>query len=676
MEGRNLTTPEPQVIAVLSWLIVLTFLQLSLYPSLKKACGRFAFPVAFPASLLLFTLISWYCGLAHFPIQAALIPFLGLALWHLYHRAYRIDELKSEWHWEALFLICFFLMLDVRFVNPTISYAEKFMDHGFLASVIRNPVVPPLDPWFAGGSLNVYYYLGYWMLGCLAIISGVPSTIAFNLSLPTIFALSAVCLYAIGTLLLDRFRWLPLIVLVLPNPALIFQLITGAAANPAYDASLSWLGTRTITNTINEYPLFSFVWGDVHAHVVSIFNQVFLIFLLLFVYQRWESLDRYAKGLVMALITISLGSMPLFNTWDVLIYAPVVLVIASLILWRNRTNIDQATWAFLFAVPPVSILCYLPFYLQLQANTGAIALVQTPSDPIEFLMVNGIFLAIFFALLVPEIRKRPWLLLATLPFAIAGYVAAAIAIIPLVYFAVKRDRNSAEILAVFGLAIIVICELFYMKDNMGETYFRMNTIFKCYLPAWLMLGTAAFVMVGQWLSSWNRLPTPSARNTVVITGILICLLFAAPFLVQYNSGYGTGTLDGLAYLSTTHPGDAGGVAYLRTLTGNEIIVEAENGDYSYYSRISSFTGIPTIIGQPFHEFMWRVDKTGWFTERKADIRYIYEQPDLTVPLMKKYNATLLYVGNEEHERYTVTLPDTGLTKVYSADNTDIYRLSV
>ena len=57
------------------------------------------------------------------------------------------------------------------------------------------------------------------MLGCLAIVSGVPSNIAFNLSLPTVFALSAVSLYAIGTLLLDRFRWLPLVTLVLPNPA-------------------------------------------------------------------------------------------------------------------------------------------------------------------------------------------------------------------------------------------------------------------------------------------------------------------------------------------------------------------------------------------------------------------------------------------------------------------------
>ena len=184
-------------------------------------------------------------------------------------------------------------MLDVRFVNPTISYAEKFMDHAFLASVMRNPVVPPVDPWFAGGSLNVYYYLGYWMFGCLGIVTGVPSNIAFNLALPTVFGMTAVSMYAIGTLVLDRFRWLPLVVLFIPNPSFFFQIIQGKAWS-----TILWDSTRTISNTINEYPLFSFLWGDVHAHVISLFNQVFLIFLLLFAYKRWESLGIRDKCLV------------------------------------------------------------------------------------------------------------------------------------------------------------------------------------------------------------------------------------------------------------------------------------------------------------------------------------------------------------------------------------------
>ena len=63
----------------------------------------------------------------------------------------------------------------------------------------------------------------------------------------------------------------------------------------------------------------------------------------------------------------------------------------------------------------------------------------------------------------------------------------------------------------------------------------------------------------------------------------------------------TGTLDGLAYLKDSHAGDAGAVTFLRTLEGDERIVEAEGGDYTYYSRVSSFTGIPSVVGMPFHE---------------------------------------------------------------------------
>jgi YYY domain-containing protein len=659
---------------VISWLIVLFLLQLAVYPSLKKLFGEVAFPAAFPASVLAFTIISWYCGLARIPVQAALVPFLVLIAWNLVHRDYRIDELKGEWHWVVLFLILFFLMLDVRFVNPTISYAEKFMDHGFLASVIRNPVVPPLDPWFSGGTLNVYYYLGYWMFGCLAIISGVPSPVAFNLALPTVFALSGVVAYAIGTLLLERFRWVTLVIFFLPNPSFFYNLALGKPLT-----SVVWDSTRTIANTINEYPLFSFIWGDVHAHVVSIFNQVFLIFLLLFAYKRWESLDSWGRWLICILSALSLGSMPLINTWDVLIYAPITLLFGLLILWKNRTSLHSITsWIYLCVVPPLAILCYLPFYLELQTNTGGIGIVPASlsSSVPEFLLVNGLFIAIFVAVLHREIIKRPILILAVVPFVITGYLAAAVAVIPLVYLFARKEQDFPGILAMAGLAIIILCELVYLKDNMGDVYFRMNTVFKCYLPAWLMLGISSFLMVAQKTADWKKIPVFSFRESAVITITVVCILFALPFVIQYNAGYGTGTLDGLAYLSTTHPGDAGGVAYLRALpSDNDRIVEAEDGDYTYYSRISSFTGIPAIIGMPFHEFMWREDNTGWFSTRNADIQTIYEKPDQTIPLMKKYNATLLYVGDAERERYNVSLPSAGLEKVYSADNTEVYRLA-
>ena len=562
-------------------------------------------------------------------------------------------------------------MLDVRFVNPTISYAEKFMDHAFLASVMRNPVVPPLDPWFAGGSLNIYYYLGYWMFGCLGIVTGVPSNIAFNLALPTIFGLAAINLYAIGTLLLEKFRWLPLLVLFIPNPSFFYQLALGRALT-----TVLWDSTRTITNTINEYPLFSFIWGDVHAHVISLFNQVFLIFLLLYAFQRWESLENRAKWIVSIFCALSLGSMPLINTWDVLIYAPVTLLFGILIIGRVRkkTNSFSTCW-HLMAVPLIAILCYLPFYLQLTANTGGISIVHAPSNPLEFLLVNGLFIAIFFAFLWRDMVKRPYLLLAVIPFILMGYVAAAIAVIPLIYFLVREHHDLSDILACVGLSLLIFCEIFYLKDNMGDTYFRMNTVFKCYLPVWIILGIASATMVGKWLSESRWIPVISARNTIIITATVVGLLFIIPVIIPFTMSYGTGTLDGLAYLKDSHAGDYGGVTYLRTLHGDERIVEAEGGDYNYYSRISSFTGIPAIIGMPFHEYMWRSDDTGWFSTRPQDIQSIYEEPETTVRLMKKYNATLLYVGDAERERYDVHIPATGLERVYSAGGTEIYRLT-
>jgi YYY domain-containing protein len=672
-EETNLS-PEQQILSVISWLAVLTLLQLSLWPSLRKTFGNLAFPAAFSGSVLIFTFLTWWCGVIRMPVQVGIIPFVALFIYNLSKGKYTIVALKAEWRWELLFLFCFFLMLDVRFVNPTISYAEKFMDHAFLASVIRNPVVPPLDPWFAGGTLNVYYYLGYWMLGCLSIVSGVPSNVAFNLSLPTIFALAAVNVYAIGTLLLDRFRWLPLLTFLLPNPSFFYQMIQGKVLD-----SVFWDSTRTITNTINEYPLFSFVWGDVHAHVISIFNQAFLLFVLVFAYKRWETLDSKGRWVVVLLAAISLGSMPLINTWDVLIYAPITIFTGLLILRRVwKTTATQSSFIFLFTIPILAIISYLPFYLELRTSTGGIGVVHTPSDPFEFLLVNGFFIAIITVFLAKDIVKRPWLLIIAVPFFLAGYPAAAIASVPAIYCLVRifinKEAEFSSILAFLGLAILVIVELFYLKDNMGDTYFRMNTVFKAYLPAWIMLGLASFSMVAAWLTS--RMPVLSFRKAAVLVVIVTALLFITPFIVSYNAGYGTGTLDGLAYLENTHPGDAAAVAFLRNLTGNETIVEAENGDYSYYSRVSSFTGIPAIIGQPFHEFMWRGDASGWFTSRRADIRTIYEQPDQTITLMKKYNATLLYIGDSERQRYQVNITEIpGLQKIYSASGVDIFRLS-
>jgi YYY domain-containing protein len=659
------------VLSVLLWLAVVKMLQLGTWPVLDRTLGRLSAAAAYPASVLLFTLASWYCGLLGLPVWLALLPFVGAIAYAGSRRFYTVDRLRSTILWDLAFLIPFLFMLEVRWINPTISYAEKFMDHAFLASIMRQPIVPPLDPWYAGGTLDVYYYIGYWMSGALGLAAGVPSTVTFNLILPTVLGLAVVSLYALGHLLLERYRWLPVLVLFIPNPSAVYHILIGDPWS-----EILWASTRTIANTINEYPLFSMLWGDVHPHVIGLFNQTFLLFLLVFAYARWGSLSTRGRAILCGLAALALGSMPGINSWDVLVYAPVTLVFGFLI-WRRYGNFTwdkERSWMVLAAVPPLAILTYLPFYLQLNSpGIGGIGIVPTPSEPAEFLLVHGFFLAVLIAYCIPDIRRRPYLLAAAVPFVLAGYPVAAVVAVPLVYLVARGRFSAADTLAVLGLLIILMTEIIYLKDNMGETYFRMNTVFKFYLPAWILMGTASLAVIGDWLRSagiGRRIP---ARIERVLPVLAAAALLAAPFAINIDFGYGSRTLDGAAYLQASHPGDAAAIAFLRDLPGDHIVIEAEGGDYTYYSRVSSFSGIPTIIGMPFHEYMWRGDE-GRISERSADVQAIYEQPSRTVDLARAYNATLLYVGAEERDRYRVSIPTEALKLIYDAEGVRIYRI--
>lgn len=661
------------LVPVLIWLVVIKALQLAVWPVLDRTLDHLAPAAAYPASILLFTLASWYCALVGLPIPLALLPFVAAIIYAGSGRFYTKERVRSSLKWDLAFLIPFLFMLEVRWINPAISSGEKFMDHAILASIMRQPIVPPLDPWYAGGTLDVYYYMGYWMNGALGLVSGAPSTVTFNLALPTVLGLSVVSFYALGHLILDRHRWLPVLALFIPNPSVIYHILIG---NSWFDAF--WGSTRTIENTINEYPIFSMLWGDVHPHVTSFFNQGFLLFLLVFAYLRWGDLSKRGRAILCGLTALSLGSMPAFNSWDVLIYAPITLLF-GLMVWRRYGNFgrdEKMSWMMLGVVPPVAVLAYLPFYLHLNTpGIGGIGIVAEPSVPFEFLLVHGFFLAILIAYCVPDIRKRPYLLLLALVPALAGYPAAAIASIPLIYLIARRRFSVVDTLAILGLLIVIGTEFVYLVDNMGETYFRMNTVFKFYLPAWFMMATASLAIIGGWSqrSGIDRCMPP--RVGKALPALAIVLLLIAPFAIGVDFGYGSRTLDGAAYLAASHPGDAAAIAFLRDLAGDQILVEAEGGDYTYYSRVSTFTGLPTIIGMPFHEYMWRGDY-GRISERSGDVRTIYEQPDRTIDLARAYNATLLYVGEPERERYNVSIPVGALELIYDEEGVQIYRIPV
>ena len=687
-----------QIVAVVSWLFLLFIFQLSFYPWIKEYLPRVAVPISWTAGLILTALATWYAVFCGLPPYAGLLPvILAFVITGVFHKTGHYRSIPSEWRYYLLFAGVFLAMLIVRAYNPDINGAEKFMDHGFLASILRAPLVPPLDPWFAGGFLNVYYYFGHWIIATPAMGTGIPSNILFNLALPTIAALSAINLYGVGNLILKNVRLLPVLAFFVVNPYFIYLALTGTRA-----FTLLWDSSRVIQDTINEYPLFSFLFGDVHAHVLGILAQSFLVIMVTAAFVCWRDGTR-TRILILLMTALGLSVIPVVNSWDVLIWAPLILATGLCLIGREyagqsglkiqvifqeiRTMIHERglPWiqkpgftavCYLLLVPALSLLLISPLLLGMHTQgIAGIGFVHTPTDIWQFIMVHGWFFAAFLFSFRRELMKVPWILLAIVPFFLTGYLSLALAGLIFV-FVIRRRSGPADLLAAGGLAILLFCELIYLADNMGEVYYRMNTVFKLYIGAWLLCGTAAAVMIGKELDAYiSRNPGLGARVIQCSVILLLCLcLIVPPVIVSTIHGPHTPTLDGMAWLSQNHREDAEALSFLRTLTGEHIIVEAAGDDYQYTSRVSSFTGIPTIIGWQFHEYMWRGNNPeGWYGERGNTIRTIYENPDQTIPLMERYRADLLYVGPLEQEKYNVTIPAGDLQELYRNRDVVIYQ---
>lgn len=675
-------TAELQALTVILLILIIKFCQLAVYPYLRPALPKIYYGLAYPVSILLLTLISWYLGILHLPVQLSLIPFavlLGISVWK---KQITLPELKSNAVFDIIFLAGFFLLLAVRFAYPGILPAgEKFMDAAILGSVMNNAAAAPADAWFGGAPLTIYYYLGHWMCGILGILAFGDSAVVFNLMLPLVFGLAAVSAFSIGELLFDRRRaWIPILVLLIPSISLIVRFCCGDGIVIAL-----WNATRVIGDgtVISEFPLFSFLWGDPHAHVLGCFNQLTFICLLLVLLTRWKEISGYGRWLLAVILSISLGTMPVMNSWDVLIYAPLYLAAAAVLIFKLKNESAEKKIPLreirpLILVPVLSIISYGLFLITMVTAGGSsilgIGVVATPSELAGFLGIWGFFLAI---VIIDGIKtlKRFWYL-AAIPVILFffGYGALGMALFCLLLLILRKEKYADTFLAAAGCIILILMELIYVKDYMGPDYYRMNTVFKFGFTCWFILGTAAFLMIGRWIR--GRFAGVSRKRFLAAAGIIyvILILVLTGCGAGISGGYG-GTLDGSAWLKSEHPDDAAGIAWLKEhAEPSDIVAEAAGISYTYSARVSAMTGLTTPLGWAGHEAGWRkgiapVDDVYY------DIEKMYENPGFTLHLMNQYGVKYLFVGEVEQERYRVSLPAAGLEKVFSEGNCTIYQIA-
>ena len=232
-----------------------------------------------------------------------------------------------------------------------------------------------------------------------------------------------------------------------------------------------------------------------------------------------------------------------------------------------------------------------------------------------------------------------------------------------------------SLMILIGAALVIFPEFFYLRDLFGT---RMNTIFKFYYQAWILLGLSAAYAVSVL---WEKLR--GIRKAVFSLGMAVLMVSAMIYPVFCIAGKWLSlfsrqelTLDGAAYLHGSRADDWAGLKWLETAEPG-VVLEKVGSSYSGDNLISTFTGLPAVLGPAGHESQWRggYDEIG---SRNDDVKRIYETHswETAEELLKKYGIRYVFIGSAEKSAYNIQDKkfERNLTKVYDSGNCVIYQV--
>lgn len=667
---------------------------------------------------------------------------------------------------ELVFTGVFAFFLWVRLTNPDLWHqwfgGEKPMDFAHMNALVKAGGYPPYDPWFAGGYIN-YYYMGHQVFSTLIRWLGVVPSVAYNLVLPLVAALLAANVYTFGsTLWREASRGMRLLaglggvvfVTVLGNldaarqwflrltadmepgrlPAggswvvqTIGNLLRGEPP-PGFDY---WQSTRLIEGAIHEFPFFSFLYGDLHPHVLALpFTMVIPVLALAFVlsyrhspaYEAQNSnnsllhwlrpLLRFPTLPLLLLAGFVLGFLRTANTWDYPTYALLLGGAVVLVERRGLVRLELPAWARLGAAAIglylVGRLAFAPYLDHYQSFFLGVRGIEFQTPLWQYLVIHGVLLFFVAVFLLRELLR--WrneidirlagalivmqIVLASVlwqrPIVLLLQVTLVLALLAALRPSATRQTRLLAGMTALAAALGTFPEFFAIDGDVG----RMNTVFKFYLQAWCLLALVAAAMLPYL---WQRLRLRQILLPVGALLVLLALLYplsAIPSRAQHRLAPGLVTLDGAAFMehAVIHDQDRAiplkwdleAIRWMQdNVAGTPTVLEATIPYFRWGARVSIHTGLPTVLGWDSHQWLQRWEYRPMIEQRKVDIQTIYETADLDLALrlLRRYHVDYIYLGELERAYYQgpgldkfELMGDRGITPVYRNERVTIYRV--
>lgn len=597
---------------------------------------------------------------------------------------------------EIIFISTLLAWSYIRAHQPDITGLEKYMDFGFVNSILRTEYFPAVDMWLTPFSIN-YYYFGHLITAVLTKLSYVPSNISYNLMIATLFAFAFSLSFSISLNMLSSIfspiksmRKLFLIIIGgflggylvslsgnIHTIYAFFQSYQNENPVPVWDLSFLpnlfpntyWYpnATRFIYNTIHEFPNYSFVVSDLHGHVLGI-PIILTIVAILFHDFTTKTHFSIKKTLLLSYL---IATAYMTNALDGPIYlllVGAVLFVQSYMLHRKLVEAGRKILLHLGILVGGFIIFTLPFSLHFNSFVSGIGILCAP-DFLLSLEKIGPFL------FEPDHCQRSplWQL-----FILHGFfwIWGIVLLLKVFYSKASKTDLFAATLFLMGFFLIILPEFIYFKD-IYPAHYRANTMFK--------LGYQSFMLSSLVVSySIIRMLLGSRKKvSLYIVGILaLGLVMLYPYF-SINSYYGNlkeyKGLDGTTYLKKIYPTDYEAIQWInKTINNQPVILEAQGDSYTDFARISTNTGLPTVLGWTVHEWLWR-GSYSIPSPRINDVKELYESNDMeqTKKLLKQYNVTYVFIGALELQKY----PDLNEEKfkilgasVYNNQTTRIYKI--